>query len=334
MLEIFLATLNPMLMLFLCIVIGFVLKKANLLPENAGKVMAKLEVWVFCPALSFVAMSKYFTVSALGTHFTNLLISVISVSIALIISIFLSRFFVKEKVYERGVYQYALAFANSGFVGDPVVLALFGFEGLAYYKIICLPLSIVIYTWGISVLVPKSEKQGSLLKNLINAPMIAMLIGMIAGLTGLGNVLYSTENFLSNTLTNLSSCMGPVAMLLAGFTIGSYSVKKMLTKTKVYFATALRLVFIPAFILTVLYLLKELVNLTFGLYIDNTALFLLFFAIAGPLGLNTVVFPEAYGGDPSTGASMAMISHTLCVITIPLMYALLTVFLGTPPVFA
>ena len=37
--------------------------------------------------------------------------------------------------------------------------------------------------------------------------------------------------------------------------------------------------------------------------------------------------PAAYGGDTSTGASMAMISHTLCVITIPLMYALLLMLL-------
>lgn len=38
---------------------------------------------------------------------------------------------------------------------------------------------------------------------------------------------------------------------------------------------------------------------------------------------NYFFVPAAYGGDTSTGASMAMISHTLCIITIPLMYALL-----------
>ena len=46
------------------------------------------------------------------------------------------------------------------------------------------------------------------------------------------------------------------------------------------------------------------------------------------LGLNTVVFPEAYGGNPETGASMALISHTLCVITIPIMYSVMTLIFG------
>ena len=60
------------------------------------------------------------------------------------------------------------------------------------------------------------------------------------------------------------------------------------------------------------------------------SLFLAFVATATPLGLNTVVFPEAYGGNPKTGASMAMISHTLCVITIPLLYSLMVLIFGEP----
>ena len=73
----------------------------------------------------------------------------ICVSIALAIGIPLAKLFVKEKGVERGVYSYALVFANSGYIGDPVVLALFGEEGLAYYKLFCLPITIVIYTWAI-----------------------------------------------------------------------------------------------------------------------------------------------------------------------------------------
>jgi hypothetical protein len=41
MLDTFLATLSPMLSLFLFIAIGFVIKKMNILPEGSGKVLAK-----------------------------------------------------------------------------------------------------------------------------------------------------------------------------------------------------------------------------------------------------------------------------------------------------
>ena len=119
-------------------------------------------------------------------------------------------------------------------------------------------------------------------------------------------------------------------MLLAGITVASYPFKDMISDKKVYIASLLRLTLIPAVIIGCLFGIKELINLVFGLEINNTVLHLCFFSTAAPLGLNTVVFPAAYGGNPKTGASMAMISHTLCVITIPLMYALLTLIFGSP----
>ncbi len=335
MIQTFLTVLNPMLMLFLCMAIGFVLCKTKILNNDAGKVMAKLLTWVFAPALSFYTMANYCTIDNLTKGGSYLLISSISVGIALAIAIPLACVFIKNKTYERGVYKYALTFGNSGYVGDPLVLALFGVEGLFWYKIACLPISIVIYTWGISVLVKKKEgEKRNAFKSLLNAPMIAMLIGIVVGLVGIGGFLIGeggVNTFFGSTLDGLKACYGPMAMLLAGFTVARFNIKSMLKNKRVYIASALRLVVLPVVILGSLYGFMLLLNIIFGFEVDVFILFMLFFAIAAPLGLNTVVFPEAYGGDPSTGASMAMISHTLCVITIPLMFALMCVIFGTPP---
>lgn len=333
MLPVFLATLQPLLVLFLCIAIGFIVHKAHVLPENSDKVMAKMELWIFCPALSLSTQIRYFTIDTIATNATNMLFAVLCVAISLGIAIPLSRLFVPQDCYERGVYQYALAFANLGYMGDPLVQALFGDAVLAYYKIFTLPLSVVIYIWGISVLTPKEYKQGNPLKKVLNFPTIAMLIGMIIGLSGLGGVggfMDTKLPFLMKTLDTLKACMGPVAMLLVGFKIAQYNLPAMLKNKKIYIATALRLFVLPAVIIVCLFGVKELCNLVFFFNLSNNVLFLAFFATATPLGMNTVVFPEAYGGNPETGASMAMISHTLCIITLPLMYALLTALFGVP----
>ena len=251
----------------------------------------------------------------------------------------MSRFFVKGKCYDKGVYQYALAFANSGYMGDPLVEAIFGSEVLSYYKLACLPISMAIYTWGFSILAPKSDaKKGGLIKKFMNPPLIAMFLGMAVGLIcgavvgtpGDSKTAYDAlfPAFIVRTLDSLKACMGPTAMLLAGVTVAKYNLRNMFKKTKVYIASLLRLVIIPTFIISAVFGIKELGNMIFELSLDNTAIFLLFLAIATPLGLNAVVFPEAYGGDPETGASMTMISHTLCVITIPLMFALLCAVFG------
>ena len=326
MLDTFLATLSPMLTLFLCMAVGYTANKTKILPENAGKTMAKMETWIFCPALSFCTMARFCTVSTLGIHAKNILLSSVGVALALGIAIFLSRFFVKKKCAERGIYQYALAFANSGYVGDPLVLALFGEVALSYYKLFCLPITITIYTWGISVLVPSSEGKGGNWKKLINAPTVAMLLGVLAGVSGLGAILPAP---IYSVLDSLKACMGPVGMLLAGFTVARFDLIGMLKNKKVYIASLLRLTLIPAVIISILFCFKTLFNFAFGFGMDNSVLFLAFFALAAPLGLNTVIFPEAYGGDPKTGAGMTLISHTLCVLTIPILLAVMVAIFGS-----
>jgi predicted permease len=116
------------------------------------------------------------------------------------------------------------------------------------------------------------------------------------------------------TFANLGACMGPVAMVLTGFVIGSYNVPELLRNKKVYVATLLRLIVIPALVLALLYALGA----------GRDTLILAIFGFGTPLGMNTVIVPAAYGGETKTGAAMTMISHVACILTIPLLYMLLT----------
>jgi predicted permease len=124
--------------------------------------------------------------------------------------------------------------------------------------------------------------------------------------------------------------MGPVAMLLAGATIAKYNFLSMLKNKKVYVISVLKLLLMPALLVALIFGVKTLANVALGFSIGNEVVFLAFFASASAIGLNTVVFPEAYGGDPESGAGLALVSHTLCVITIPVMYALMVTIFGTP----
>ena len=136
-------------------------------------------------------------------------------------------------------------------------------------------------------------------------------LGIIVGLTGIQQYI---PQFFVDTMDALQNCLGPVAMIVAGYVIGDYNFGSLLSDKKVYIATGLRLIVLPAILVLILYACGA----------DIYTITLALFAFATPLGLNTIVFPAIYNGDTKTGASMAMISHVLCVITIPLMYGLLT----------
>lgn len=330
MLPTLLYVLTPLLYLFLCVAVGFALRKTSVLNETAGTTLAKLENWVFCPALSFMTTATNFSVNNLAIHGTNILICCIISCLAVFIAVTLSCVFAKKDCYERGVYTYALMFGNFGFLGDPLVLAIFDDEFFAYYKLFTLPLCILCYVWGIRILVPKDKfEKGAVgtLKRIFTPPTVALLIGMLVGITD-GFKFF--PEFVVTSLTALKDCMGPVAMILVGITVAGFSLRETLTNKKVYIASFLRLVIIPTVLLALAYAAITLLNTTLSLEISLNVMFMAFFAFATPLGMNTIVFPQAYGGDAKIGASMTMISHILCVASLPVMYSLLTLIIGEP----
>ncbi len=309
MFEVFKSTLSPMLTMFVCIIIGYVLNKSKKTPENTATVLSKCENLFILPALVLNTFMKYCTVQSLKENYKLLLYASAVLAVAIVIAILLAGVFTKDE-YTKNIYKYALTFGNYGFMGNAIVPMILGEEMLYKYLLFCLPLSAVVYSWGLVILAPKGEKKVPAWKHMINPSNVSMVIGILFGLLGAGNHM---PNFLVSAINNISGCMGPLAMVLTGFVIAQYNFVDLIKNGKVYIITFLRLIVFPLIFVYALHLFgakKEIIMLTF-------------IAFGTPLGLNTVVFPALYGGDTKTGASMAMISHTLCVITIPILYGLI-----------
>lgn len=321
--EIFEKTLQQMLMMFTMILVGFLLRKASKLPDNAHTTMSKLETFIFVPALSLFTLMTKCTVQTLSQNATLILYGLGITLVAVALACFLSRFFVRnwkenpQAAYQRNIYKYALTFGNYGFMGNYIMLGVFGDEMYYKYSLFTFLVMVICNSWGLYILIPKEQNAGllkNLKKGLLTPPIIALVLGMILGLL---SVKQYAPVFILNALEGASKCQGPVAMVLAGFVIGGYNFKDMICNKKVYVATLLRLIVIPAVMMLALKAIgasEELMTVAL-------------ICFATPLGMNTIVFPAAYGGDPKTGASMAMVSHTLSVVTIPLMYLLFIVIL-------
>ncbi len=314
MFETFKATLSPMLVMFMCMLIGFTLNKKKLAPENSATVLSKLENYVCVPALLINTFMTRCTVTSLKENYTIFIYSIIVLACALLIALPLAKCFAKDDEYKRRIYSYAMTFGNFGFMGNAIVPAILGSADpniLYKYLLFTLPLQTAVNTWGIVILIPRGEEKKNPLKNLCNPVFFSIILGIILGLTNAGEIL---PVFVIDTIDYFKNCMGPLAMFLTGFVVASYPMRELVSDKKIYIATLLRLVIIPTILLAILYLLGA----------SNLIMTLAFFAYATPLGMNTVVFPAAYGGETRTGASMAMISHVLCVITIPILFSVLT----------
>ncbi len=308
---IFSTTLNQMTFLFVLMVIGYILVKLKLVPENTETVLSKLENYIFIPALVMGTFISHFTVEKLVAAKDLLLGSLLIELIVIPVSILCARLCAKDK-YIRDIYLYGLCFSNFGFMGNAIVGALFPnifFE----YLLFTIVLWIGIYIWGAPVLLMGNHiKHTSLkqtLKTFLNPMFVAMLVGILIGLTNL-----PVPDFADNLVTSLGNCMSPIAMLLTGMTLARSQLLDILKHKSLYAISVIRLLVYP------------LIFICVGKWIpmSETLFICALCSLAMPLGLNTIVIPRAYGKDTSIASGMALVSHILSCITIPVLFYLLS----------
>ena len=304
-------TLNQMLVMASLIAVGYLLRRLKALPESASVVMSRLEVYALVPALSLYTQITKCSVSHFLDNMHLMVYGLVAVLVCIAVAIPLSAVFAKGG-YIRNVYKYALTFGNYGYMGNFIVLELFGSDVFYRYTLVSFFVGLACSSWGLYILIPK-EKGASLIENIKRffktPPFPALLIGMLIGLTGLSRYV---PGFLLKALENAGNCQGPVAMLLAGFVIGGFDIKRLFKNTRVYAVTLLRLVVIPVLMAAVLKAIGT----------DSMTVTLLLVAFATPIGLNTVVYPTAYSTEVETGAAMTVVSHLLSVVTLPFMFYL------------
>lgn len=304
--QVFSATFNQMLVLFIFMALGFFLNKKKLIPNDGSVVLSKLETYLFVPCLVFSVFYKYCTVENFKEKSVYILYGTVIMAVSLIIGIFLAKVFAKDG-YLRKIYTYSFAVANFSFMGNAVVLGVFGEKLLFDYMIFTLPLNLYVYSIGTASLKPDDSGNKISIKAFFNPIFISLLLGAVCGLCAL-----PLPKFLTSAISSAGACMSPLAMLLTGFVIGGYSLKKLASNKKVYLASVIRLIILPTVFMLALIALKT----------DKAIIRAALCATAMPLGLNTVVFPAAYGGDTTPGASMALVSHLISIITIPVMFAI------------
>ena len=113
---IFTTTLSQMAFLFSLILLGYLLAKRKIVPQNASVVLSKLENTLFIPCLVAGTFIQNFTVERISEAKELMLVSVALCVVAIPVGILLSKLFGKDR-YTRNIYTYGLVFSNFGFMG-------------------------------------------------------------------------------------------------------------------------------------------------------------------------------------------------------------------------
>lgn len=308
------ATVGQMLVLFTLILLGYIVAKAKAVPEDSATVLSKLENNLFVPALVLGTFVSNFTVEKLGTAWKLFLISFAICLVMMFLAVIVARCCSKDN-YIQNIYTYGLAFSNFGFMGNAVVNAVFP-EYFLDYLIFTMPLWTMIYLWGVPcLLIPSEEGKQTIksrLKSFANPMFAAMIIGIVIGLCGI-----RLPDFLTTVIDVTGDCMSPVAMMLTGITVANMDVKKVLSMKSIYVVSIIRLIAFPLIFIGLFSFLPMAQNIVVCTICS----------LAMPLGLSTLVIPGGYGKDTSVAAGMALVSHLLSAMTIPIVFYLMMNFI-------
>lgn len=286
---------QQLLILYVFIAAGWIIGKAKKGQTEHNQVLSVLLVTILLPCKVFRSFAANFTVEYLSQRYVFLIASTVLLGVLVALARFGSRLFSKHE-YQRKVYHYCIVITNYAYLGYVLIEAVFGEKMLADFMFFAIPFIIYTYTMGYALLTGGKNP----LKRLINPVTVAIVLGMITGLTGL-----KLPDFLQSVISMASACVGPLSMLLTGMTLSGFKLKELVLDWKVFVFAFIRLLALPG----VIYLACRGLGL-------NDVLPMMVIITCMPCGLNTIVFPKLINQDCSLGARLALITHVFALPTL------------------
>lgn len=295
------------IMMFLLIAIGYFLGKKGIITKEGRKSITDLVINVILPCNIIVS---FFIEMNLHILTSCLVIFLLSIGIQLFCSLTGKYFYPHADEKMLPVLRYATICSNGGFMGNPLVEGIYGSQGLLYASIYLIPQRIVMWSAGLSCFT-KAKGKDVVKKVLTHPCIIAVMVGIFFMVTQI-----SLPVSLDKTLRTLSGCTTSLSMIIIGVILSEISAKTILSKMNFYYCF-IRLVLIPALVLTVGYFL----------HLDPLVTAVSVILSGMPAGTTTAILASKYNGDAHFAVKCVFLSTLLSLITIPLWCMIMEIIL-------
>lgn len=315
----FIIMLRNVLMFVALAIPGYILVRAKLLQPAQSGVLSKLLMVLALPFMIFSGVVKNLTFNA-ESLLMLLLVAVLGI-VCVMVMFFVSAPLTKMEKNQKtkGMMRFCAVFANNGFLGIPLAVAVFGADSPVFTVLIVLNIinNVLMYTLG-AYLATGDKANINLKKAFINPVLIAFVLGCLCN-------LLKVKNYVPEVITfsdHFSSIVTPISMTVIGMKLGAVSMGSLFGSRKLYYVSFLKLVLFPAVITAGALLLQ---NLPWNLSVESIILGV-FVAYATPTAGLAATFADEYGGDTENAVIFTLGTTVLSVLTIPTLYWLLRLF--------
>ena len=301
--------LQQMIIMFLLMSVGFVGSKIGMITEETSKRLSAIVVNIANPAM--ILVSGISDERMEGRELLSLTVVILAIYAVLLLLAYLLPVLLRVDPKSRGVYQAMTVFSNIGFMGYPIIAALYGSSAVLYGALYSIPFNILIYTFGVSALRKKedgAEKKKLSLKEVLNIGVITSIISLILYLWQI-----RVPGFLTDTLNYLGNLTAPLSMMVIGASMTSISLRELFTDMRLLLFSLIKLLLIP--VLGML-LIRQVVT-------NEVICGVFMIMLATPAGSMTAMLAQEYDGDYETASRGVTLTTLLSVITMPVVSLLL-----------
>ena len=292
-----------MIVLAIVMCVGFYLAKKGVLDKATSKKISWIVVNICNPALMINAgLSEDRLEEAL--LYKTFLVAGLFYVVLLIIGVILP-YILKDKTNK--IYSLMIVFGNVGFMGYPLLQAMYGPKAVLVASIFNLYYGILMYTYGVMV-VSGQKFSAKSLKLIINPGIIAGIIELIIYFSKL-----RVPSFVGETISMLSGLTAPLSMMVIGATFVGLSLKALVKDYRIMAFTVIRLIILPVLMFPAFKLF----------FTDPLLLGTCLVMVAVPVGSMNVMMAQQYNGDVETSSKGVAITTLLSVATMPLLFMLL-----------
>lgn len=310
--------LQQMLVLFGMMLVGYFCYKIDWIDDHTYGKLSKIVVNILNPLLVIDGVLGKNTgedLNKLGINFGMMIIYFIFL---IIISIPVVKLLRPEKKNVE-LYRLMMIFSNVGFMGIPVISALYGSGVIIYIVFYMLGYNFLLYTYGI-ILARRSAQRNSQrsekengenntvsfkdnIKSIMNPGVVA---GTFAIVLFVMNIQVAAP--VASFIKYLSQCVVPMSMILIGASMAQHELKTIFNEMKMYWFLLIRLAIIP---IAVALLVRQLP-------IDSQILGVFILMLAMPVGSIVVLVAMEQGADSTCCTKGSVVSTLLSIITIPI----------------
>ena len=286
--------------MLILILVGVMCAKTQMISKETNKQLSVFVLQVVNPAVILMSYQTEYRSELVE----NLLLSFGLSFGAFVLMIICSYIFIRPKEgRETEIDRFSAVYSNCGFMGIPLINAVFGMQGVFYLTAFITLFNVFAWTHGIIMLSGKRDMK-NVIKVFYSPTIIAIVLGMLSFF-----LRVKIPSVPAKAFGYIGDLNTPLAMIVSGVTIADTNVSALLKKPSVYYVSFLRLLLFPLIVSSALapFGIEEKVRMTIVI------------AAAAPPAAMCTLQSIRYGKNSLYSSEVFAFGTLLSAATLPLM---------------